>query len=189
MNASRGNQVLRLIDDAVFKLESESERLALLLAEARREKYWRLRNFKSEKDWIASVFPEKSLRVVRQLAKLGQLYENEPEIITEIGVAKADAIKSLPHRNRWVAKARKLSLLNLVEYIKYHTSRIKTPYQARRRIEVLEQKVERLLDQVKNTRAEIDALKTKWQNKSPEDCSHLVCDKTLNKWKDEGVYA
>ena len=189
MNAARGNQVLRLIDDAVCKLESDSERLALLLAESRREKYWKLRNFKSEAAWIASVFPEKSLRVVRQLARLGLAYENAPEIITEIGVAKADAIKSLPHRNRWAGHARKMSLLDLVERIKYSTSRIKTTFQAQKRIVLLENRVSRLREEMNSTQAEIDLLKERWKDKSPSDCAEVVCKETLKRWKHEGVFS
>ena len=89
MNIARANQVLYLINEAVSEVESQAERLALLLAECRRERYWEVRGFKREYQWIEATFPDKSLRYIRELSKLGQAYENESGIISDIGPAKA----------------------------------------------------------------------------------------------------
>jgi hypothetical protein len=183
MNEARGRQVLQMIDESLSTIESESERLALLLAECRREKYWKLRGFSCEADWIRITFPQKSLRTIRGLATLGQAYGDYPEILSEIGTAKAYTIKGLKHRKFWINRALELSMTELVAEIKRMTSRIKTPLQAKRRIAILNKKLERMNREIKIVNAEINELKTRWNGVSLDDVRESVCGKTIKKWK------
>jgi hypothetical protein len=185
MNTARANDVLRMIDDAASDIESRAERLALLLAEARREKYWTLRGFKCERNWLLATFPDCSLSYVRQLAVIGQAYEGEIGVLGEIGMAKANAIQRLPHRDNWIHRAKSLSLDQLQREIKAACSRIKTPRQAKDRILRLRLKVESLKRQIEDIEAEISALEEKWRGVTDQECSDVVCEETRRRWMKE----
>ena len=189
MNAARGNQVLSLIGSLVSSIESESERLCLLLAEARREKYWTLWDYKSEQQWILATFNELSLRTVRQLARLGLAFEGELGIITDIGTAKADAIKSLHPRNNWVSKARNMTVPELTQHIKDVTLRIRTVLQANKRIELLKAKERNLAERLQLVRDEIAELESAWEGKTVEDSIGCVTQTTIRRWKRIGAMA
>lgn len=185
MNVKRANDVLRMIDESVSSFESESERLAILLAEARKNEYWRLRNFSSEQAWIRSTFPDKSVRAIRWLATIGQAFEGEPGLITEIGTAKAYEIRNLPNRRHWIKRARELSEKSLQQLVKRSFSRIKTIFQARKRIQLLQAKITRLQGIIGQTQSEIDALEAAWNGKTTEDCAGAVCEETRRVWAKE----
>lgn len=187
MNVARANQVLDLIHAAVNDMESQAERLALLLAECRRERYWEVRGYKFEYQWVADAFPETSLRYIRQLAKLGEAFQDEPEVITEIGAAKAALIKDLPHRSKWVHRAQHLTSIELSARIKKSFKRIKTVFQAQTRMKMLRSKIERLRKALEDTQAELNTIEAEWKDKLPADSADLVCGKTRARWKKAGL--
>lgn len=132
MNQARARQVLDDIADSVERLESEAERLALLIAEVKREGYWRLR-FKTEEEWIKTTFGERSLRRIRQLAAIGESFKDMPEVISEIGISKADIIQNAMKLDpAWVEKAKNESYRELRRQLRTVLVCVKTEQGARK---------------------------------------------------------
>ena len=112
MIQARAAYVLDQIYNGVQSIESECERLALLIVEARREEYWKLR-YPTAKHWMISVFG--SVSAFRHLASLGDAYQNQPGVITEIGRHKAEALVRVIRNegslsDEWIEKAKHMKV-------------------------------------------------------------------------------
>jgi hypothetical protein len=89
MNTARAYQVLSDIANTVATIESECERLCILINECRTNEYWRLQ-YNSELQWGLAVFGSTSS--FRHLAAMGSAYKDNPRLITELGRSKAETL-------------------------------------------------------------------------------------------------
>ena len=90
MNIARANYVLSEITNTAGMLESECERLCLLIKEARENQYWKL-YYRNEKAWAIAIFP-RNYGYFRQLARLALYYADNPDLITKLGFGRATAL-------------------------------------------------------------------------------------------------
>jgi hypothetical protein len=178
-----------MIDESVSSIDSEAERLCLLLAEARTEKYWQMRGFRFEKDWLVATFGDRKLNSLRRLAVIGTSFQGDPENLIRIGIQKAHYIRNLKPRGVWVKRAQRMTTVELQKYLKDHSiNRIKTVYQANNRIRRLKARLETLQQKVQQTQMEISILEDTWKDATPEDAIGLIHRKTVNQWKRKGLY-
>jgi hypothetical protein len=84
MNERRAKYVLDAINDASSGISDACERLALLLAEARREEYWRLR-YKTQEEWLRSAFPKRNFFHIQAIAYVGESFGDTPGLIARSG--------------------------------------------------------------------------------------------------------
>jgi hypothetical protein len=87
MNIARANQVLTDINRSVGFIESECERLCILINEAREGEYWKVQ-YKTELDWGRAAFSSTSS--FRHLAAMASAYKDNPGLISELGRTKAE---------------------------------------------------------------------------------------------------
>jgi len=159
MNQARANQVLNDISNSMDVMESNAERLCILIAEARREGYWRIR-YRTEEEWCHTVF-KASRSWFYRLAKAGEAFYDNPGIISEIGVNKAALIAPFANSAdlpEWISKARAYEKSVLRGDV---MSRLCTPAQIERRIGMLVRKISTKESEIIAIRKEIDDLRSR----------------------------
>jgi hypothetical protein len=175
INEQRAHYVLDECRRLSESIESDCERLCLFIAEAKREKYWRLL-YKTQDDWMSTVFPGKSFHLLNQMGMVGEDYRNEPGAISEIGVSKAYIIKNMPDRKSWIAKAKHCSKYELSRQVKWARSTINSRSMAIERIRKMRIKLE-ALDRERNfILDEIVRISEDWQLDG--ECMPMVSSKS-----------
>lgn len=143
MNIARANQVLSDINNSIGMIESECERVCLLINEVIENKYWAVR-YKSEKEWAVSTFS--SFHAFRHLYYLAQSYKDDLSIISTVGRKKAEQL--VPVKNaegvisqEWIDKARKYNCDHLEHFIR---SKYPSRQLPKTEIKEIERKIEKL---------------------------------------------
>ena len=164
MNTARAHQVLTDISNSVAVIESECERLCILINECRQGEYWRVL-YKSEKDWGLAVFGSTS--AFRHLAAMASAYKDEPALIGEIGRRKAELLIPVMRKEGtlsrdWRYVAKKVSGDRLANLVREQYPSRREPKQE---MGILRHEIEGLENRIANYQRAIERLTEKLESK------------------------
>lgn len=122
VSRSRAEQVIDLIHEGIASVESQCERMCMLIQEAKQNEYWKVR-YKSEAEWIVVTFGSKA--AFRHLYYLSEAHKNQPGLITEVGRKAAEMLIPVARAEgrvseEWIAHAKRLKYSHLDRKIRDH---------------------------------------------------------------------